>query len=469
MRVDSIAPIEPSSAGYTACEFKDSPLGQIPQEWDVKTIAETAAPITNSFTDGDWIEAPHIRQQGIRLVQTGNIGVGEFLDKAEDRKFISQESFAALGCKPLQTGDVLICRLADPVGRACVVPDYIGDAITAVDVTIYRPNPKLLRSRFAMWQMNSLSALNRCDVLAGGTTRKRISRLNLGRLPLAVPKIEEQITIEVVLDTVDEAIAKTEAVIAKLKQVRAGLLHDLLTRGLDENGQLRDPIAYPEQFQGSPLGLIPRVWSIETLGERLKQNSGTIQTGPFGSQLHAHEYRAEGIPVIMPQDIRGADFDDTQIARIPVTKAEELRRHRVRRGDLIFARRGDLSRCVAVGEREVEWLCGTGCLLMRFEQLNLSPRWLSLAYRHDFGQRQIAARAVGTTMVNLNTTLLAHLVFAFPRKQEQEDIVRRIDEADATIQKELANVLKLGLLKSGLMNDLLAGRVRVPEGIAVTG
>src|SRR4030095_5231369 len=112
-------------------------------------------------------------------------------------------------------------------------------------VTIYRPNPKLLRSRFAMWQMNTHSALNRCDGLAGGTTRKSISRLNLGRLHLALPKIEEQIAIEVVLDTVDEAIAKTEAVIAKLKQIRAGLLHDLLTRGLDEDGQLQNTIADP--------------------------------------------------------------------------------------------------------------------------------------------------------------------------------------------------------------------------------
>jgi type I restriction enzyme S subunit len=106
---------------------------------------------------------------------------------------------------------------------------------------------------------------------------------------------------------------------------------------------------------------------------------------------------------------------------------------------------------------------------MRFEQANLLPRWLSLAYRHDFGQRQIAARAVGTTMVNLNITVLAHLVFAIPPKEEQEKIVRQIDEADATIQKELAKLSKLRLLKSGLMNDLLTGRVRVPEEIAVTG
>jgi len=106
---------------------------------------------------------------------------------------------------------------------------------------------------------------------------------------------------------------------------------------------------------------------------------------------------------------------------------------------------------------------------MRFEQANLSPRWLSLACRHDFGQRQIAVRAVGMTMVNLNTTLLAQLVLAFPPKEEQENVVPQIDEVDATIQKELANLSKLGILKFGLINHLLTGRVRVPKGIAVTG
>ena len=80
------------------------------------------------------------------------------------------------------------------------------------------------------------------------------------------------------LDTVDEAIAKTEAVIAKLRQVRAGLLHDLLTRGLDENGQLRDPIAHPEQFQDSPLGGIPE-WHVEAY-EILRCSGHTAPYGP---------------------------------------------------------------------------------------------------------------------------------------------------------------------------------------------
>jgi type I restriction enzyme S subunit len=96
--------------------------------------------------------------------------------------------------------------------------------------------------------------------LASGTTFLEISKADFSRIRTNRPKHPEQRRIAFVLDTMDEAIAKTEAVIAKLKQVRAGLLHDLLTRGLDENDQLRDPIAHPEQFQDSPLGCIPRDW-----------------------------------------------------------------------------------------------------------------------------------------------------------------------------------------------------------------
>jgi len=301
-----------------------------------------------------------------------------------------------------------------------------------------------------------------------GTTMKHVTRADLLPFPVTLPLFDEQSRIAAVLDTVDEAIAKTEAVIAKLRQVRAGLLHDLLTRGLDAHGQLRDPSAHPEQFQASPLSQIPKEWNFEPLGARLQRIGGIIQTGPFGSQLHAHEYTTEGVPVIMPQDILEGSVSIAQIARIPATRAEELKRHRVRLGDLIFARRGDLSRCAAITTREVGWLCGTGCLLMRFSEPTLSPHWLSLAYRHDIGQRQIVARAVGTTMVNLNTKLLAHLRFAFPPKDEQDDVVQRLADADTNIYKESANLSKLGLVKSGLMTDLLTGRVRVPETIAIT-
>src|SRR2546422_4861336 len=160
------------------------------------------------------------------------------------------------------------------------------------------------------------------DRLSIGSTVRGITTDDLLALQLHYPEKPEQSRIAAVLDTVDAAIVQTEAVIAKLKQVRAGLLDDLLTRGLDEHGQLRDPVANPGQFRDSPLGHIPRAWTVESLGARLQRNAGTIQTGPFGSQLHAHEYTSEGVSVIMPQDILEGVIDEAKIARIPISRAE---------------------------------------------------------------------------------------------------------------------------------------------------
>jgi type I restriction enzyme S subunit len=106
--------------------------------------------------------------------------------------------------------------------------------------------------------------------------------------------------------------------------------------------------------------------------------------------------------------------------------------------------------------------------LVRFGDSALSPHWLSLVYRHDIGQRQIAARAVGTTMVNLNTKLLSHLKFAFPQKEEQDEIVRLVAQADSNIAAEADELAKLGLVKSGVLADLLNGRVRVSERVGLT-
>src|SRR5206468_10875859 len=101
--------------------------------------------------------------------------------------------------------------------------------------------------------------------LETGSSYPAVNEGDVRRVRVFCPEKEERWRIAAVLDTVDEAITKTEAVIAKLRQVRAGLLHDLLTRGLDQHGQLRDPIANPEQFQDSPLGRIPREWDEKRL------------------------------------------------------------------------------------------------------------------------------------------------------------------------------------------------------------
>ena len=112
-------------------------------DWEDRSLFELAGGRKELFDDGDWIESEHITEDGIRLIQTGNIGVGSFIEKGE-KKYISEESFGSLRCKEIKQGDLLICRLAEPAGRACVLPE-LGESktITSVDVTIFRPPCRL--------------------------------------------------------------------------------------------------------------------------------------------------------------------------------------------------------------------------------------------------------------------------------------------------------------------------------------
>ena len=277
---------------------------------------------------------------------------------------------------------------------------------------------------------------------------------------VAYPKAEaEQSKIAEVLSTVDRAIEQSETLIAKQQRIKTGLMQDLLTRGIDEHGNRRSEQTH--EFKDSPLGRIPMEWEVITLGAMLKCARGYLQTGPFGSQLHAHEYVHEGTPVIMPQDILNGQISTSVIARIPERRANELHRHRLLPNDIVFSRRGDLSRAAGIGEREAGWICGTGCFLLRVSPDAIDSTWLANVYRHHHVQRQVETNAVGSTMPSLNNAVMENLLIAFPKADEQQEIMRRCDAAADGIASTFDQLAKMRALKRGLMQDLLTGNRRV--------
>ncbi len=264
------------------------------------------------------------------------------------------------------------------------------------------------------------------------------------------------------LSSLDRQIEQTETLIAKYQQIKAGLMQDLFTRGVTPDGHLRPTRTQaPHLYKDSLLGWIPKEWEVKRLGVILKECGGYLQTGPFGSQLHAHEYEHEGVPVVMPQDINDGVISIDQIARIVERKAEELFRHRMRVGDVVIARRGELSRAAAIDDSHEGWLCGTGCFVLRLGRNALHSDFAACVYRHDLIQRQIAGVAVGTTMPSLNNTVMERLFFPLCDPEEQLRITERLDNFDQLLWFTQSRVSKLRQQKQGLMQDLLTGRVRV--------
>ena len=214
-------------------------------------------------------------------------------------------------------------------------------------------------------------------------------------------------------------------------------------------------------YKESPIGWIPKEWQVQRLGTILRQCGGYLQTGPFGSQLHAHEYQDEGVPVVMPQSINDGVIDTAQISRISENRAEDLSRHRMKAGDVVIARRGDLSRASAISQGEESWLCGTGCFLLRLGGSALRANFAALTYRQHFVQRQIAGMAVGTTMPSLNNTVMERILFPFCDPDEQLRIIERIDGMECSLRLSRSHLDILGSLKQGLMHDLLSGHIGV--------
>lgn len=198
-------------------------------EWEVTTLFDLAERRKELFDDGDWIESEHITTDGIRLIQTGNIGVGRFVEK-EVRKFIFEESFTSLRCKQLKIGDLLICRLADPAGRACVLPDIGEDrVVTSVDVTIFRPSPARVDRVFLANVFSTPDWFRTVSDRSGGTTHKRISRGALGRISLKIPPRPEQTAIAAVLSDMDSELTALEARRDKTRALKQGMMQELLT------------------------------------------------------------------------------------------------------------------------------------------------------------------------------------------------------------------------------------------------
>ena len=138
-----------------------------------------------------------------------------------------------------------------------------------------------------------------------------------------------------------------------------------------------------------------------------------------------------------------------------------MARHRVHPNDIVFSRRGELSRAAPISELEAGWLCGTGCFLLRLPPAKVEARWLVYLYRHNFVQRRVEANAVGSTMPSLNNAVMERLLISFPQPDEQVEIGRRIQKLDVEIHSQLAHRDKLKVIKTGLMQDLLTGKVRV--------
>jgi type I restriction enzyme S subunit len=293
---------------------------------------------------------------------------------------------------------------------------------------------------------------------ASGTTFLEISGAEFGSIEVPNPPISEKKLIAQVLDTLDTAICETEVLIDKLKAVKLGLLHDLLTRGIDSNGQLRPPQSQaPELYKASPLGWIPKEWNWDTLDHWL---TGKPKNGY--SPKEAGEWT--GIQMLGLGCLTKEGFLPTQLKPAPAAD-KGLDRARLNEGDLLVSRANTRELVGLVGVyRDVGTPCTYPDLMMRLlPSEETSAEFLELVLQSKKVRRQVQAAASGTSesMVKISSSVVTSLKVAIPKTNEQTVILCRTKTLNAQLQRELQGLEVLRAVKVGLMDDLLSGRVRV--------
>lgn len=215
-------------------KFKDETGNNYPERKSKRLLD-----LCDSISDGDWIESKDQSESGIRLIQTGNIGIGIFYDKGDKAKYISEKTFKQLHCKEVVCGDILVSRLPDPAGRCCIIPDTISEKmITAVDCTIIRVG-KNISSKYILQYMCCEKYFSNVQALLAGGTRQRISRKNLEKISIPVPCLEEQEKIASFLTSIDNIISTQESKISTLETYNRGLISKIFKQEIrfkDNNG-----------------------------------------------------------------------------------------------------------------------------------------------------------------------------------------------------------------------------------------
>ena len=228
---------------------------EMPEGWKICTIKNFLS-AESLFCDGDWVESKDQDEEGInRLIQLADIGDGTFLDKSA--RYMNNAQFQKLRCTELKSGDILIARMPDPLGRACLFPNLNQRCATVVDVAIIRS--PTVDVNWLMYMINSHNVRRQIESLSAGTTRTRISRKLFLNVFFLTPSPEIQELIAKVLMVIEQAIEKTEALIEKYQHIKAGLMHDLFIRGIGADGKLRPTREQaPELYQETVIGWIPK-------------------------------------------------------------------------------------------------------------------------------------------------------------------------------------------------------------------
>jgi type I restriction enzyme, S subunit len=361
----------------------------------------------------------------------------------------------------LQSGDILfactdLTRAGDIVGSPLKVPEHSKEnlSLASMDCMRITPNPRLCTSDYLYHLLMLPIVRHQMVAYSAGSTVLHLENKSVPRIAITLPSTKRQKKIAAILSAADSAIEKTEALIAKYQQIKAGLMHDLFTRGVLPNGQLRPPRSEaPELYQETAIGWIPKDWRLSNCQKEFDICSG-ITLGPHRRpDKHSHPYlRVANVHrnALLLEDIATIEVFDGDLEA-----ALQL-------GDLLVVEghgnRAEIGRCAMVSSEAVGMLFQNHLFRLRPFQLDNNFALLSMNSHYAQGYWESAC-STSSGLNTINRKMLGKMPVLVPSLNEQQLISVSANSFNFLIQSERDVLAKHGQKKLGLMQDLLTGRM----------
>lgn len=392
---------------------------------------------------------------GIPLLSAKDVSDGVLTIPNDARKISESDYLSIHKTYLIEIGDILL-TIVGSIGRSAIVKDSSRKFTVQRSVGILRPERKRVDANFLFYTVQSEEFQKQLERAVNASAQGGVYLGSLAKLRITLPQsLPTQQKIARILSTLDGVIARTEAIVAKYTAIKAGLLQDLFTRGIDANGQLRpSPQEAPDLYKESVLGLIPKEWEVvelNSLVERIFVGIATSSSGFFSDT---------GVLFLRNQNIKENRVDLSDVLFIKQEFADSNASKYLSPNDVITVRTGYPGQS-AVVPKELEGSQTFTTLITRPNPKLLDSFFLSFFMNSELGKKQVYSLQGGGAQQNLNSGELETLKIFRLDIDEQRLIVSRLQQADVNIQTEQAYLTKLQGIRAGLMADLLTGKVEV--------
>ncbi|MGX4998885.1 restriction endonuclease subunit S [Enterobacter hormaechei] len=429
----------------------------IPLEW---TGASLKFLVSDRITDGPH-ETPNFIDEGIPFLSAEAIKFNK-LDFSRKRSYISlklHEKYS-LKCRP-QRDDIFMVKSGNTTGAVAIVEtDEVFNIWSPL--ALIRCNKKIIIPRYVYYSMLADYFQTSVQLSWSQGTQPNIGMGVIENLHLTYPELTVQHKVVSFLDhetaKIDNLIEKQQQLIELLKEKRQAVISHAVTKGLNPDVPMKDSGV-------EWLGEVPEHWIIA----QLKFNTLEMQTGPFGSQLHAEDYVIDGIPLINPAHMNaGMIIPDPKVTVDEATQ-ERLGRHKLSEGEIIFSRRGELGRCAVVKKNNEGWLCGTGSLKAKLTK-KIIPDYAYTLISSEGVVSELTLESKGSTMANLNTETLGRIRLPVPPISEQEAILDYIkiisDKYDYLIRSADTAIRLMQERRTALISAAVTGKIDLRDWVA---